>query len=105
MTFKNFLSQIVHLIESGDFIYSFSDYIPSKNKWKQWSQVEYWIHIEEKRASESFLPEFESVMDESIKMIIDSLPSKPDTPFKRHLMQFVIFANVFFLQTPFKKRL
>jgi hypothetical protein len=63
MKFKDFKDRVIQIIESGCFISDFSDYRPSSNKWMKWRQLEYWIHLVENNAEESFRAELENKID------------------------------------------
>ena len=63
MKFKDFKDRVCQLIESGSFIKNFSDFSPSSNKWDEWRQLGYWIHLVENNAEESFRAELENRID------------------------------------------
>jgi hypothetical protein len=96
MKSKDFADRVFQLIESESFIWNFSDFSPSSNKWEQWRQLEYWIHRVENNAKERFQAEFERVMDDQIRLIVEVMSQNTEiTPFKKHLLYFSLLANVF----------
>jgi len=95
MKSKSLADRFFELIESDRFIWKFSDYRPSSNKWDEWRQLEYWIHLLEKEVEERFHPELERNMYEQFRSIVNIMTKNTQvTPFKKYLLYFCLLANV-----------